>query len=153
MKPSERLTDLKLVLPDSPAPIGAYVPGIRTGNLVLVSGQLPFVDGKLTCTGKVGRDVTLDQARSAARVAGLNALAIAAKSASGLDQVGRIIRLCVFVCSADDFFDHPKVANGASDLMTEIFGDAGRHVRAAVGAAALPMNASVEVELMAELVG
>ncbi len=153
MTPSQRLAELRISLPPSPSPIGSYVPGIRTGNLVLVSGQLPFVDGKLTCVGKVGKDVALEQANAAARQAGLNALAIAAHTAGGIDRIVQIVRLAVFVSSAPGFVDQPKVANGASDLMAEIFGEAGRHVRAAVGAAELPMNASVEVELMAEVDG
>ncbi len=151
MTPSQRIAELGIVLPPYIAPIGSYIPGIRTGNLVLVSGQLPFVDGKLTCTGKVGKDVTLEEARSAARQAGINALGIAAHTAGGIDRIRRIVRLAVFVNSAPGFFDQPKVANGASDTMVEIFGEAGRHVRAAVGASELPMNAAVEVELMAEI--
>lgn len=150
MTPSEKLQSLGLTLPQMPAPIGSYIPGIRTGKLILTSGQLPFVDGKLTATGKVGRDLTLEQANAAARQAGLNALSIAAQTAGGIDRVARIVRLAVFVNSAPGFFDQPKVANGASDLMVEIFGEAGRHVRAAVGASELPMNAAVEVELVAE---
>ncbi len=150
MKPSERLAELGIALPPVTAPIGSYVPGIRTGNLVLVSGQLPFVEGKLTATGRVGNDLTLEQAQAAARQAGLNALGIAAHTAGGIDRIKRIIRLAVFVNSAPGFFDQPKVANGASDLMTEVFGEAGRHVRAAVGAGELPLNAAVEVELIAE---
>lgn len=151
MTPSSRIAELGIPLPPFIAPIGSYIPGIRTGNLILVSGQLPFVNGKLTCTGKVGKDVTLEQANAAARQAGLNALGIAAHTAGGIDNIRRIIRLAVFVNSAPGFFDQPKVANGASDVMAEIFGDAGRHVRAAVGASELPMNAAVEVELMAEM--
>lgn len=151
MTPSKRIAELGITLPPYVAPIGSYIPGIRTGNLILVSGQLPFVDGKLICTGKVGRDVTLEQANAAARQAGLNALGIAAHTAGGIDNIRRIIRLAVFVNSAPGFFDQPKVANGASDVMAEIFGDTGRHVRAAVGASELPMNAAVEVELMAEM--
>ena len=151
MSPSQRLAELGLTLPSQPAPIGSYIPGTRIGNCVLTSGQLPFVDGKLIAIGKVGKDVTLEQAQKAARQAGLNALAIAASVAGGVDHLRRIVRVAVFVNSADGFFDQPKVANGASDLMVEIFGNEGRHVRAAVGASELPMNAAVEVELMAEL--
>lgn len=153
MSASKRLDELNITLPAGPTPIGSYMPGIRTGNLILVSGQLPFVDGKLTAAGKVGRDLTLDQAQAAARQAGLNALAVAARTAGGVDRIERILRLAVFVNSAPGFFDQPKVANGASDLMTEIFGEAGRHVRVAVGASELPMNAAVEVELTAEFSG
>jgi len=150
VNPSQRLAELKITLPQVTAPIGSYVPGIRMGNLILVSGQLPFVDGQLTATGKVGRDVTPEQAKVAARQAGLNALAIAAHTAGGIDRLRRIVRLAVFVNSAPGFVDQPGVANGASDLMVEVFGEAGRHVRAAVGASELPRNAAVEVELMAE---
>ncbi len=153
MTPSEKLAQLGLTLPPAPKAIGSYIPGIRTGRLVFVSGQLPFVNGQLFATGKVATDVDLETARAAARQAGLNALAIAADVAGGIDRIGRIVRLAVFVNSAPGFSDQPKVANGASDLMVEIFGDAGRHARAAVGAAELPMNAAVEVELMAELAG
>lgn len=152
MTPSQKLAELRIVLPAVAAPIGSYVPGIRTGNLILVSGQLPFVDGKLTATGKVGADISVEEAIAAARIAGLNALAIAAQTAGGIDRIARIIRLAVFVASAPGFTDQPKVANGASDLMGEVFGAAGKHVRAAVGASELPRGAAVEVELMAEVV-
>lgn len=151
MTASQRLAELKITLPAPPKPVASYIPGVRVGNLVMCSGQLPFVDGKLTATGKVGREVTLEGAQAAARQAGLNALAILAETAGGVDRIGRIIRLAVFVNSAAGFTDQPKVANGASELMTEVFGDAGKHVRAAVGAAELPLNACVEVEAIAEV--
>jgi enamine deaminase RidA (YjgF/YER057c/UK114 family) len=150
MKPSQRLAELNISLPPVTAPVGSYVPGLRTGNRVLVSGQLPLVAGKLTAAGKVGGDISLEDAAKAARQCGLNALAIAAQVAGGIDRIARIIRLGVFVNSAPGFTAQPKVANGASDLMVEIFGDAGRHVRAAVGCNELPLNAAVEVELIAE---
>ncbi|QDV92190.1 Putative reactive intermediate deaminase TdcF [Phycisphaerae bacterium RAS2] len=153
MTPSEKLAQLGLTLPPAPQAIGSYVPGIRAGRLIFVSGQLPFLNGQLTSTGKVATEVDLETARGAARQAGLNALAIAANVAGGIDRIGRIVRLAVFVNSAPGFSDQPKVANGASDLMVEVFGEAGRHARAAVGAAELPMNASVEVEMVAELAG
>lgn len=153
MTPSEKLTQLGLTLPPAPQAIGSYIPGIRAGRLIFVSGQLPFLNGQLTATGKVATEVDLEAARAAARQAGLNALAIAADVAGGIDRIGRIVRLAVFVNSAPGFCDQPKIANGASDLMVEIFGEHGRHARAAVGAAELPMNAAVEVELMVELVG
>lgn len=151
MTASQRLAELKIVLPKPPKPVAAYIPGVRVGNLVMCSGQLPFVDGNLTATGKVGRDVALEAAQSAARQASLNALSILAEMAGGIDRITRIVRLGVFVNSAAGFTDQPKVANGASELMTEIFGDAGKHVRAAVGAAELPLNACVEVEALAEV--
>jgi enamine deaminase RidA (YjgF/YER057c/UK114 family) len=153
LKPSERLAALKLALPPSAAPVGSYVPAIKVGNLVMVSGQIPFHEGKLIATGKVGADLTLEQAQSAARQCGLNALAAAATAAGGIDHISRIVRLAVFVNSAPGFTDQPKVANGASDLMVEVFGEAGRHARAAVGACELPLDAAVEVELTAEVAG
>jgi len=147
------LAELNITLPPVTAPVGSYIPGIRTGNLVLVSGQLPIVGGKLTTAGKVGADVSSEDAAHAARLAGLNALAIAADTAGGIDRIARIVRLAVFVNSAPGFTEQPKVANGASDLMVEIFGEAGKHVRAAVGVNELPLNTAVEVELMAEIRG
>jgi len=151
MKPSEQLKALNISLPPVTQPVGSYVPGIRTGHLVLVSGQIPMQGGRLTATGKVGGEVSLEQAQAAARLCALNALAIAADVAGGIDRIRRIVRLAVFVNSAPGFTDQPKVANGASALMTEIFGEDGRHVRAAVGASELPLDAAVEVELMAEV--
>ena len=153
MKPSERLQELGIRLPTPPSPVGSYVPGIRTGNLVLVSGQIPITDGVVTVAGKVGAEVTLEQAAGAARQCALAALSIAADTAGGIDQIARIVRLAVYVCSAPGFTDQPKVANGASELMVEVFGENGRHVRAAVGANELPLGAAVEVELMAEVQG
>ncbi len=153
MKPSERLQELGIRLPTPPSPVGSYVPGIRTGNLVLVSGQIPITDGVVTVAGKVGAEVTLEQAARAARHCALAALSIAADTAGGIDQIARIVRLAVYVCSAPGFTDQPKVANGASELMVEVFGENGRHVRAAVGASELPLGAAVEVELMAEVQG
>lgn len=151
MKPSERLKQLGLTLPPVVQPVGSFVPAARVGSLVIVSGQIPIENGQVKVTGKVGRDVTLEQAAEAARLCGLNALAIIADAAGGIDRVTRIVRLGVFVNSAPGFTAQPKVANGASDLMTAVFGEAGKHARAAVGAAELPLNAAVEVEVMAEV--
>ncbi len=148
MKPSEVLTKLRIALPTPPSPVGSYVPGIRTGDLILVSGQIPLEDGKLTLTGKVGSDATLEAAQQAARRCVLAGLAIAAEHAGGIDSIEQVVRVGVFVNSAPGFTDQPKVANGASDVLVEIFGDAGRHVRAAVGVNELPLDAAVEVELM-----
>jgi len=151
MTPSEQLAELGIRLPTPPSPVGAYVPGIRTGNLVLVSGQIPICGGVVTVAGKVGADVTIKQAAAAARQCALSALAIAADTAGGINQIARIVRLAVYVNSAPGFTDQPKVANGASELLVQVFGEAGRHVRAAVGANELPLNAAVEVELIAEV--
>lgn len=150
MRPSERLAELNLTLPAVTPPVGSYVPGVRVGNLVFVSGQIPIADGRVTVAGAVGAEVSLEAARDAARQCGLAALAIAAETAGGLDRIERIVRLAVYVNSAPGFTDQPKVANGASDLMAAVFGEAGRHARAAIGCNALPLNAAVEVELMAQ---
>ncbi|MBI4718744.1 MAG: RidA family protein [Planctomycetes bacterium] len=153
MKPSERLAELGLTLPQVAAPVGSYVPATRCGNLVLTSGQLPFRDGKVVWTGKVPGDVSLAQAAEGASIAMLNALAAAAGAAGGVDRIARVVRVCVYVNSSPGFFEQPKVANGASDLLVRVFGDAGRHARSAVGAAELPLNAAVELELVVEVTG
>ena len=151
MKPSERMAALEIALPKAPAPVGSYVPAIRSGHHVLTSGQLPMRDGELVCMGKVGSDVTVEEACAAAGLAALNGLAAAAEVAGGLDRIARVIRLCVYVNSAAGFTDQPKVANGASDLLFGIFDSAGRHARSAVGVAELPLNAAVELELIVEV--
>ena len=150
MTPSKRLEELKLTLPTVAAAIGSYVPAIRSGQLVLTSGQLPISGGKLLHIGKVPDDVSLENAADGAAIAVLNGLAAAAEVAGGLDAIVRVIRICVFVNSSPGFTEQPKVANGASDLLVKIFGDAGRHARAAVGVAELPLNAAVELELTVE---
>ena len=147
MKPSKRLDELGIDLPPVVQPVGVYVPAVRVGDRVLTSGQLPIRDGKLLYKGKVPIDVPLEDAREAAKIAALNALAAAASAAGGIDHITRVVRLCVYVNSEKGFSDQPKVANGASEVLGEIFGEAGRHARSAVGAAELPMNAAVEIEL------
>ena len=151
MTPEDKLKELGHPLPPAPAPVGSYLPFVRVGSLVMTSGQLPMREGKLVATGKVGGALSIEQGAEAARVAVVNALSQLAAAAGGLLNVRRIVRLGVFVNSADGFADQPKVANGASDLLVAVFGDAGRHVRAAVGANELPLNAPVEIELTAEL--
>jgi enamine deaminase RidA (YjgF/YER057c/UK114 family) len=149
---AEKLDELNLKLPAPPSPVAAYVPAVRTGNLIFVSGQLPFADGKLLATGPVPSKVSLDEARQAARQCVLNALAVLAAQLDGdLGRVKQIVRVGVFVCSDPGFTDQPKVANGASELLQEIFGERGRHARAAVGNVALPLGATVEVEMIAEV--
>ncbi len=150
MKPSERLTELNLTLPDVAAPVGSYLPAVRSGNHILTSGQLPFRGGKVLQVGKVPDDVTVEDAADGAGIAVLNALAACAQVAGGLDAITRVVRLCVYVNSSPGFAAQPSVANGASDLLVKIFGDAGRHARSAVGAAELPLNAAVELELIVE---
>ncbi|MEV7966472.1 RidA family protein [Sphaerisporangium sp. NPDC088356] len=149
--PEERLAELGLTLPEVVKPLAAYVPAVRTGNYVYTSGQLPMVDGKLAVTGKVGAEVDPDQAKEQARICALNALAAVASVAGDLSQVVRIVKVVGFVASAPGFTGQPHVVNGASELLGEVLGDAGRHARSAVGVAALPLDASVEVELIAEV--
>ncbi len=151
MKPSEKMAELGISLPSVSAPVGSYVPAKKAGSLVFTSGQLPFRNGTLTCTGKVGTDITTEKASDGAAAAILNALAAVAQVAGGIDRIKEIVRVCVFVNSSPGFVDQPKVANGASDLLTAIFRDSGRHVRSAVGVAELPLDAAVELELIAEV--
>jgi enamine deaminase RidA (YjgF/YER057c/UK114 family) len=150
MKPSQRLAELNLALPPIAAPVANYIPAKRSGRLIFTSGQVCFRDGKLAFVGKVPSDVTVSQAAEAASIAVLNALAAAAQVAGGIDNIVSVVRVCVYVASSAGFTEQPKVANGASDLVVKVFGDAGRHARSAVGAAELPLNAPVEVELVVE---
>jgi enamine deaminase RidA (YjgF/YER057c/UK114 family) len=145
---SEQLERLGLALPPVPAPVAAYVPAVRVADLVFTSGQVPFVDGRLRATGLVGAEVDPEEAYACARVAVLNALAAVAEVTGGIDQVARIVKMVVFVAGAPGFTGHPQVANGASDVLGQIFGGAGEHARSAVGVASLPLNAPVEVELV-----
>ena len=150
--PSERLAGLGLTLPPVAAPQAAYVPAVRTGNYVYVSGQLPFVDGKLQAVGKVGEAVSAEEAAALARICALNGLAAAASLvAGGLDAITRIVKVTGFVASVPSFTGQPAVINGASELFIEVFGEAGRHARSAVGLAVLPLDSPVEVELIAEV--
>lgn len=147
-----RLNELGLVLPAAPKPLAAYVPAVRTGNLLVVSGQLPLADGKLLAVGPVPSVVSIDQATLATRQCLLNALAIVGNELGGdWSRLVRVVRLGVFVQSDLRFGDQPKVANGASELLVQLFGDTGRHARAAIGVNALPLDASVELEFWAEV--
>lgn len=147
----DKLRELGLHLPDVAKPLAAYVPAVRTGNLVFVSGQLPMVDGKLPLTGKVGAEVSADQAKGLAQRAALNAIAAAASAAGGIDRIVRVVKVTGFVASTPEFTGHPGVINGASELIGQVFGEAGAHARAAVGVAALPLDAPVEVEMIVEV--
>jgi enamine deaminase RidA (YjgF/YER057c/UK114 family) len=149
--PEARLRELSLELPAVPEPGGSYVPATRTGSLIFTAGQLPFADGELHTTGKVGDAVSLEEAREAARLCALNALAAAAAEAGGLNRIARVVKVAGFVASAPDFNRQPEVINGASELIGQVFGEAGLHARSAVGVAELPLDAPVEVELVAEL--
>jgi enamine deaminase RidA (YjgF/YER057c/UK114 family) len=151
--PAERLAGLGLALPPVVAPVAAYVPAVRAGAFVYTSGQLPMVDGKLPAVGKVGGEVSAADAVGLARTCALNALAAAAATAGGLDAIRRIVKVTGFVASAPGFGGQPQVINGASELLIEVFGEEGKHARSAVGVAELPLNAPVEVELIAEVRG
>ncbi|MGW4095053.1 RidA family protein [Nocardia sp. NPDC004750] len=146
----KNLAELGITLPPVVAPVAAYIPAIRTGSLVYTSGQLPFVNGELSAVGKVGAEVSVEAAKEAARLCALNALA-AVHDLVGLDAVVRIVKVVGFVASAPGFGDQPVVINGASEFLGQVFGDAGKHARSAVGVSELPRNTPVEVELIAEV--
>ena len=150
MSVTQRLADLGITLPEVPAPVAAYVPAVRSGSHIYTSGQLPFAAGELLHTGLVGGDVTVEEAVVCARQCALNALAAVAEQAGGLEAV-RIIKVVGFVASADGFTAQPQVINGASGLIGDVLGDNGVHARSAVGVAQLPLNAPVEVEVIAEV--
>jgi enamine deaminase RidA (YjgF/YER057c/UK114 family) len=142
-----RLAELGIVLPRQAAPAGAYVPHVVVGDLVFVSGQLPMLDGEMKYKGRIGAEFTLEHGYAAARLCGLNLLAHLHDVCQGdFDRVKRVVKLGGFVHCIPEFADHPKVVNGASDLMMEVFGEAGRHTRIAVGASAMPLGAAVEVD-------
>ena len=147
---SARLAELGVTLPAVTKPLAAYVPAVRTGNLVYTAGQLPLQDGAMSHTGKVGAEVTPEQAKAAARVCALNALA-AIDALVGIDSVTRIVKVVGFVASAPGFTGQPGVVNGASEFLGEVFGEAGAHARSAVGVSELPLGAPVEVELIVEV--
>jgi enamine deaminase RidA (YjgF/YER057c/UK114 family) len=149
--PESRLEELGIELPATPAPAGAYVPATRAGNLVFTAGQLPLEAGELTIRGKVGDTVGVDEAREAARLCAMNALAAASTQTGGLAGISRIVKVTGFVASAPGFNEQPQVINGASEFLGEIFDEAGLHARSAVGVAELPMDAPVEVELVVEI--
>ncbi|HBR21646.1 MAG TPA: LysR family transcriptional regulator [Nitrospiraceae bacterium] len=151
MTPEERLKQLGIELPDAPKPLGSYVPLVRTGNLVFLSGILPLVEGKLTREGRVGEKVTVDEAKEDARTASINALAILKSHLGTLNKIRRCVKITGYVSSAPDFTEQPNVLNAASDFMLEIFGEVGRHARAAVGANVLPLNSPVELEFIFEV--
>jgi enamine deaminase RidA (YjgF/YER057c/UK114 family) len=149
--PEERLAELGLAVPEVAKPLASYVPAVRSGQHVYTAGQLPLREGELITTGKVGGEVTEEQALECARQCGLNALAAVRAEIGELSAIKRVVKVVVFVASTPDFTGQPAIANGASDLFGEVFGDAGRHARSAVGVAALPRDAPVEVELVVEV--
>jgi enamine deaminase RidA (YjgF/YER057c/UK114 family) len=151
MSIQENLQALGLELPHVVAPVGSYIPWTVAGDLIFTSGQLPVRGGVMVATGQVPTSTSLELAHEAARQAAINALAILAAAAGSLDKIKRIVRLNVFVNSAPGFIEQAKVANGASELLTQVLGEAGKHSRCAIGAAELPLNASVELDIIAEI--
>jgi enamine deaminase RidA (YjgF/YER057c/UK114 family) len=148
---ADRLTELGITLPPAPKPVAAYVPAVRSGALLFISGQLPTENGQLLFPGKVDADVSVEDATRAARAAALNALAVAHAEIGGLERVRQVVRVTGHVASSPGFTMQPAVINGASELLVQIFGEHGRHSRAALGAAELPLGACVEVELILEI--
>jgi enamine deaminase RidA (YjgF/YER057c/UK114 family) len=149
--PEERLAALGLTVPEVAKPVAAYIPAVRSGNHVFTSGQLPMRDGQMMATGKVGGEVSQEEAVECARQCGLNALAAIRAEVGELSAIKRVVKVVAFVASTPDFTGQPLVANGVSELLGEVFGDAGRHARSAVGVPVLPLDAPVEVELVVEV--
>jgi enamine deaminase RidA (YjgF/YER057c/UK114 family) len=151
MSPEDKLKELGIKLPEAPKPLGSYVPSVQIGNVFYLSGMLPLINGKLIRTGRVGESVSLDEAREDAKTATINALSVLKSSIGNLDKVKRCIKISGYIASAPDFTEQPKVLNAASDLIFEVFGEAGRHTRAAVGVNVLPLNSPVEIEFIFEV--
>jgi enamine deaminase RidA (YjgF/YER057c/UK114 family) len=149
--PEERVRELGLSIPDVPKPVAAYVPAVRTGNYVYTSGQLPMRDGQLIATGKVGGEVSAEDGTALAQQCALNAIAAVKSVIGDLSSVVRVVKVVAFVSSTPDFTGQPGVANGASELIGKVFGDAGQHARSAVGVPVLPLDAPVEVEMVVEV--
>ncbi len=147
----EKMRELGFTLPETVKPLAAYIPAIQTGDYVYTSGQVPFANGELKYAGKIGFDLSIEEGQKAAELCALNALSAIKSVIGDLNKIEQIIKVTVFVNSADGFTDQPKVANGASELLGNIFGDAGRHVRSAVGVNELPVNSAVEVEMFVKV--
>jgi enamine deaminase RidA (YjgF/YER057c/UK114 family) len=151
MSANARIQELGITLPEVAKPAGAYVPAVQSGNLVFTAGQIPLVEGKLIATGKVGKEISVEEAKSIARVCALNAVAAIKGVVGDLDRVKKVVKVVGFVASTPEFTQQPEVINGASELLEQIFGDSGIHARSAVGVAVLPLDAPVEVELVVEI--
>ena len=149
--PESRIAELGMTLPPVPAPVASYVPVVQTGNLVFTYGQLPLVDGALSITGKVGAEVSIEEANALARICVLNAIAAVKAEIGELSRVRRIVKVVGFVASAPDFSSQPLVVNGASEVLSAVFGDKGVHARSSLGVAVLPLDAPVEIELIVEV--
>jgi len=151
MTPEEKLEEMGLELPSLPEPVASYLPAVESGGYLFISGQLPTEDGEMKCGGQVGQDVTVDEAYDAARMCALKCLALMKEELGDLSRVSRVAKVTGFVNAGPDFVDHPKVVNGASELLEEVLGDSGKHARAAVGMSGLPLGAAVEVEMIVEI--
>lgn len=151
MSANAKIQALGITLPEVAKPAGAYVPAVQSGNLVFTAGQIPLVEGKLIATGKVGKEISVEQARDIARICALNAVAAVKGVIGDLDRVKKVVKVVGFVASAPEFTQQPQVVNGASELLEQIFGESGIHARSAVGVAVLPLDAPVEVELIVEI--
>jgi len=147
----EKMKEMGITLPETVKPLAAYIPAIQTGDYVYTSGQVPFADGELKYSGKIGIDLSLEEGQKAAELCALNALCAIKSEIGDLNEIERILKVTVFVNSADGFTDQPKVANGASEFLGKIFGEAGKHVRSAVGVNELPVNSAVEIEMMVKV--
>lgn len=148
-----KLRELGITLPEAPKPVAAYVPAVQAGNLIFTAGQIPLAEGQIKFKGKVGKDLTQEEGYQAARLCALNALAAVRAMTGNLDQIQRVVRVAIYVNSAPGFTNQPEVGNGASELFLQIFGEAGRHARAAVGTNELPRDAAVEVEVVVQVAG
>jgi enamine deaminase RidA (YjgF/YER057c/UK114 family) len=147
----EKIKELGFIIPETVKPLAAYIPAIRTGDFVYTSGQVPFSDGKLKYSGKIGFDLSVEEGQKAAELCALNALSAIKGVIGNLNNIEQIVKLTVFVNSADGFTDQPKVANGASEFLGKVFGDAGKHARSAVGVNELPVNSAVEIEMIVKV--
>lgn len=147
----EKLKEMGIDIPEAPKPLASYIPAVVSGKLVYTAGQVPLENGKMNFTGLVGRDLTIEEAQKAAKICAINCLSAIKSVLGDLNRIERILKLTVFVASAEGFVDQPKVANGASDFVVELFGEKGKHVRSAVGVSGLPINAPVEIEMIAEI--
>jgi enamine deaminase RidA (YjgF/YER057c/UK114 family) len=148
----EKLASLNIILPTPPKPAGSYIPVVKTGNLVFVSGQIPMKDGQVQFKGQVPTSISIEDAQKAAKLCIINVLAQLKSELGTLDKISRIVRVSGFVSSSQEFYEHPKIINAASDLLFEIFGEKGKHARVAVGVASLPLNSAVEIDLIAEII-
>lgn len=151
MSAEAKLQELGITLPNVPSPVAAYAPFVRTGNLIFTAGQIAVVNGELKFKGKLGRDLSVEEGYEAARTCALNALAVVRSAVGSLDKVERVVKVVAFVNSADGFTGQPQVANGASELFQQVFGEKGVHARSAVGVSELPIDTAVEVEIIVQV--